>query len=235
MSPRRYEWACCNNNNCSGERIVCTKCRSSFHSICLQSLPDRSSFTKNTANWICPLCCKASKGLRNDNTPVRDALSPNQSSNVSYRTKKRVALSSPPEIPETPVLQNEIREIIREEIKAFMVDMKQTMSKLLSDELKVVKEELLEVKGSMNFINGQYEDIKQKVLEKTDIINELVKENSHLQNTLSDVSKRFNYLEQKIQWHEETCICNGTPFPTQQKIPCSCSGKVKRLFVCLGA
>ena len=36
------------------------------------------------------------------------------------------------------LIQNEVREIKREEIKAFMIDIKKPMSKLLFDELKIV-------------------------------------------------------------------------------------------------
>ncbi|VVC97502.1 unnamed protein product, partial [Leptidea sinapis] len=152
---------CCNEVNDEEDYLCCTKCKNGYHRACLKSTGQFSTYTDSTNDWTCPACMSRRPKGNSENTPVRtkDTLLA-YDKNVTKRSTKRVAVSSP-ETEKSSQLE-EIREMVSEtvraEMKEMLTQMRTSIKSVLNSELKVIREEITDMKNSINFINNQYED-----------------------------------------------------------------------------
>ncbi|CAG5003151.1 unnamed protein product [Parnassius apollo] len=129
--------------------------------------------------WCCPECLNAApKATKHDNTPVR---------NVSTRGCKRTTPNSPPISSENIVMSKEIirevvQDIIKESTSNIVSKMQESIINILNNELKPVRDELLQISESMNFLNSQYEDMKR--------------ENEYSKMKISELEKRERHIEE---------------------------------------
>lgn len=131
-----------------------------------------------------------------------DVRKPPVGENVTTRLKKKPAISSTPGTDSVGVIsQDDIRNIVRSEMRDFINEMKDTISGVLNKELKSIKDEMKEVKDSMNFISMQYETLEKKQSSISEVTKSLQRENGTLQSTINALSFRVNQIEQ----HSRKC------------------------------
>ncbi|CAK1597246.1 unnamed protein product [Parnassius mnemosyne] len=188
MSADNNDWGCCGDNPDTEEYIKCQKCSKKLHVACLSS----PSVIKPSelSTWECPLCTSLRpKTGHNDNTPVR--FNPN----VTVRASKRQALQSPPIIGASA---DEVRGIMQEYCKSITSKI-DSLTISISSEIKSVKEEMLEIRSSMDFMNSKYELLIKDHKETKQAMVDFQKENSALKTNVKDLTARINTLEQNAR------------------------------------
>ncbi|CAG5009833.1 unnamed protein product [Parnassius apollo] len=144
-------WGCCSIGLQDQNYMICTECTKLYHLECL-SIPNNED-DPTTSTWLCSQCHGTQKLGNNDNTPVR------YNPNITVRPGKRQALNSPPKASdERPITRDEMQEIIKDVVTQFQKTMRITISDILGTELKSLKEEIVDMKESMNFMNTKYDD-----------------------------------------------------------------------------
>ncbi|KAL0852567.1 hypothetical protein ABMA27_016996 [Loxostege sticticalis] len=189
------QWGCCTNvNEDNGDRYtLCSICEKAYHSICL-ALPDDEIIS--AVDWICPSCkIKLPRASKDDDTPTR---------NVSNsRGSKRPALNSPPEMCQTSVTRDDLRNIVQEITQAqsdsMLAKINSNLVSIIGRELKPLKSDISELKASMSFISDQYDILLSEHKEMKDTVNALHSENSKLQAAVAELSSRVNTLEQSAR------------------------------------
>lgn len=143
--------------------------------------------------------CSASrpKSGKSDNTPVRF-------NNVTTRPQKRQALQSPPGAETTAGASiNDIRivvqEILQNEIQALTSNITASLTTAISIELKSVKDEIRDMKTSMDFINAKFESISKEHEEARKEIFILKSDNNTMKATIKNLTAQVNMLEQNAR------------------------------------
>lgn len=197
------DWGCCGANLDSNDLMKCITCGKNYHMDCIST----SSGTENieVSTWECPLCIsqRPKNGSNDENQPVR--FNPN----VTTRAPKRQALQSPPESPPasesvsasasaSTVSASEIRSIMQEYCMnvSSRID---SLSSSLRSELKSVKDEISDMKCSMDFMNSKYELLLQEHKETKEAMVVLQNENSALKTNVQNLNSRLNSLEQSAR------------------------------------
>lgn len=211
MSDQSLIWGCCNPTAEDSENlryIKCGSCKKAYHKACLQF-----SDVEEFYNWICPSCTP--KSINAEGTSARK--------NVTLRPPKRPALNSPPMTVESAITKDTIRDIVytvlheednpntgitrdevknvmeevmQKEINGLMLKIRNDISTFFKTELKSIKDELGEVKESMNFINNQYEDFMKEHVANKEMVKSLQLQNEKLQTVVDEQNTRINQLEQ---------------------------------------
>ncbi|CAH2101902.1 unnamed protein product [Euphydryas editha] len=188
MSVTDHIWGCCENNNYSDDFLECVVCTKSYHLDCLSLSTDVN--VRDSSEWECPLCnTLRPKSSNNDNTPVR--FNPN----VTLRACKRQALQSPPS---TALLASDIRNMFQEYTLKISSKI-DSLSNSIGAELKTVKEEITDMRNSMDFMNSKFESLLREHEETKKVMVKLQKENSVLQSNVKDLNARINTLEQNAR------------------------------------
>lgn len=195
-------WGCCEEDSDStkDDCVKCQSCNTFHHILCLQPTNTKeAALIKSNSNWKCPMCSISSRCCKEDDTPIQ----PHTNKNITKRSKKRVALSSPPHSIESALTTNDIREIIREELKKVMQEslseLNKNMCALLNSELKDLKNELQSIKDSMTFMNSQYEDVMRDFKSISATVEEVKLQNHKLHTTVHDLSHQIHILEQNAR------------------------------------
>lgn len=188
-----------------GEGLQCFICHQWYDLLCAnisdKRLKSMSAVCKST--WKCLGCLNKLPKVDNTNTPARPTRlespikddSPPVHTNVTQRTKKSQRRLSEHESDMllTEITSGSLREIIRQEIGHALRD---TVTEVVKEEFNRVYELVDEVKRSISFYNHKYEEMKTTLEEKSAKIQKLEKDNTMLQNSLNEISKRMNSLEQ---------------------------------------
>ncbi|KAJ8704339.1 hypothetical protein PYW08_013063 [Mythimna loreyi] len=148
-------WSCCSSaNENNGKRLLeCSICEKMFHCDCLAIDPP-----SDPSMWICSSCNLQTPDAKNaDNTQVYFK------SNVTTRANKRQALQSPPDIASFPVAEERVRSIIEEvmqlQLDRLLEKMNLNIKILLNKEINSLREEVTELRKSVDFMSNQYDDI----------------------------------------------------------------------------
>lgn len=206
MSDEALIWGCCNQDSDGSEYLQCSICEKAYHLDCLCS-----SVTEESG-WVCPACTP--KSNKKDHTPCNWK-------NVSKRPPKRTAPGSPVFTTDSPITKdsvekivhnmlqnrtepqtdrNEVRDIVQDviqrEIGGLASKLSKDMSAIFSSELKSIKEEIKDVKHSMNFISEQYEEFMREHKAAKATIKELQEQNLSLRSSLDNLNNRMNLMEQ---------------------------------------
>lgn len=95
-----------------------------------------------------------------------------------------------------------IREIIRTELRSLLTnDMGNIVQESMRTELKDISAELSDLKGSLNFISRQYDDMHSILEERSKQIDQLQKENNSMKPIIKDLNFRLTQMEQ----HARSC------------------------------
>lgn len=172
--------------------VKCSQCLKAYHHSCFTTiLPGVPLPIDN--NWVCPTC-KPKTGNA-DNTPIRSRQDPD--ANVTHRRKGTQA--DVMEAPEAPVTSSEVSSIVKNEISKLMRHLNQTLANYVNNELKAIKDNVDEIRRSMEFMNEKYEEIKLEVSSKMNTIQEVEKENVQLKSTVKELNTRLNQMEQQAR------------------------------------
>lgn len=202
-------WGCCTQGQDADSYVECI-CRRAYHLQCLHST-DRASLEGDSVNdWKCPGCRqRKTRGLNSDNVPVGELASPISTEshpNITSRGAKRLALSTSFEIsPETVpmITPEEVRKIVSEtfraEIKELASAITSSIKTSLHDELRSIRNDVLEVKESMNFFNKEYEDLKREHDAGVQKMKSLENDNNDMKATISNLQSRLTQMEQRAR------------------------------------
>lgn len=233
--PSYGKCAGCRNLIKNREFLVCCSCNLKYDIECAQISSKRfHSFyapdQDRKSNWKCPECCSKARKTGNSETPLRpphlsdcnkssdsDNSAPIQVENITMRSKPNIdsqTCASPPatskdsvscpmsDIPSENHLRNLIKEEIRQSVKA-------AIKELVAEQLQSINNQLLSFKDSMTFINKQYEDIKDAMNAKNDLIEKLRVDNERLVLSVNDITNRLGQAEQHMR--ECNIELNGVP------------------------
>ncbi|CAK1596675.1 unnamed protein product [Parnassius mnemosyne] len=201
---------CCNEAKDDEDCMCCAKCKHGYHRACLKSTGQFSTNTESTTEWMCPACTSRRPKGNSENTPVRNKNTlVGSEQNVTKRSTKRVAVSSLNT--EKSSQLNDIREMVSEtvraEMKEMLTQMRTSIKSVLNSELKVIREEITDMKNSINFINSQYEDFLKEHCANLTAVKDLKENNTKLEATINALNTRVNELEQRTRYNNLELQC----------------------------
>lgn len=183
------DWGCCGDNPDTDDYIQCLTCNKRYHVACISSSSRETESDPST--WECPLCTiQRPKDGNNDNTPVR--FNPNV---TTTRPSKRQALQSPPA---SGASASEIRNILQEYTTSVTSKI-ESLTLSISSELKSVKEEMTEMKYSMDFMNSKFESLLKEHQQTKESLTTIQNENAVLKANMKELNARLNTLEQNAR------------------------------------
>lgn len=190
MATLPPKWGCCALEHIDKSFIRCKVCKNAFHHECLGL-----ESTCDLTSWSCSQCTiKPSEAINIDITPVR--FNPN----ITMRTNKRQALQSPPNPATIPLTEESVRAIVENVMELKMNSLLEkitlTMTNLLNRELTEIREEVAGLRGSVEFLSNQYDDMLKERRQGEEKIKDLLDKNEKLSSTIKDMSSRLNTLEQ---------------------------------------
>lgn len=198
------EYTCCHKPFSTRDSkkllLTCTSCKDYYHADCVVARKDWVPDSGFKATWLCPSCVQRGPRDNKDETPIRATSTKNKtvvdSSNVTtrpVRSKSKEPVRSRGADTELQVVPlNEVRSIIREEIKLAVGGFEKS--------LKELRFEFTSLKESVNFISNQYDSVVKRV----DEITAQLKSSPDISDCLADIdSKLRSYerdLNEKDQW-----------------------------------
>ncbi|CAG4965623.1 unnamed protein product [Colias eurytheme] len=198
-------WGCCDQEEYDKDFIKCSSCKKVFHFKCICPSDPIEDYRNQGSYWKCPLC--RPKKSKDDSTPVRDKTGKAHiTANITKRSNKRPALYSPPQQSMTSISHDDLREVVREVLKAenseMLQQLKSSLSSAFNAEVKSLKAEVQDIKDSITFMNAQYEAFQKIKEAEKDSVSNLILENSKLQKTVLNLNERIEQLE------HQTRACN---------------------------
>lgn len=194
-------WGCCDLQEGNDDDVNCSKCFKAYHLACVSI----ETWGENQ-NWICSTCnCTVPKRTNNEITPAR--FNPN----ITVRSSKRQALSSPPNNEANQLTQDDVRAIMNDVLKTHMSDFTKEINRsirgILDAEMKTLKEEFRDIKESMDFMNGTFEMLKKEHKEAQENIKKYEEKNELMQSTITSLQSRVNQLEQNSRANNVEIQC----------------------------
>ena len=197
------------DDNC----LECTACSFFYHFLCVGVSPtELDTLTTNIIiNWLCPECRTKKPRGDNSNTPVRPstpASGGNADANVTMRRGKQgrprpqptlaapLPTSAPIVCSGSDVTQEDLRAIIRKEIRDSLKEYVMEIKNDLNRELKAVRNKIGSLTDSLNFISDSFEKLNTEIATCKSKIESATKQNETLRSELNIITNRFNQLEQ---------------------------------------
>ncbi|XP_053606954.1 uncharacterized protein LOC128673250 [Plodia interpunctella] len=198
MANIHASWGCCSAKANEESYIVCDICVKQYHAECLGMTSDY--IPQENEKWICPICkMTCVTNHNNDSTPVR--FNPN----VTVRPTKRQALQSPPNssTEEAAITKEDVRAIIEEvsqqQMEGLVSQFRALFSTMLETQMKPLRDQLTDVKESVTFMSGQYDEIIKQNKRNLEIITDLQSECDGMKSKIRDLSTRLNNQEQNAR------------------------------------
>lgn len=207
----------CKNILPKKEFLTCTKCKSKYDIECSNISQKQFQLMDSLkkSNWMCPECLNKQPKTGNIHTPIRSAttledcdMSVVDTPSASYVSKRKKPCKSPQcstsqyTVENVDLTERKLRDIIQQELAL-------TIQNLVSAQLKTITDQITGFCDSINFINAQYEEMKVKLEEKSNLVDQLKSENEHLKSTVKDLSSRLNIVE--VHMRENNIEINGIP------------------------
>lgn len=193
----------CNTDIINNDCIMCARCNKQYHTLCI-NVPDEDLLNEKSPNsWLCPLCCSKQPKGDNPNTPVRPS-TPTSMADITFNVTRRKVNQGRPEPLQIASLSSEswrqeIRDIIREEIRGALQETVAALSSTLTANLREMNTEIKEFKVSMNFLNSEFEKLKDDNIQYSKEMNQMRKENETLHFDLMDTKKKYVQLDQSLR------------------------------------
>lgn len=215
-------WGCCKLDPDSDEYEKCISCHHAFHLDCLHQTDLIELEANVNMAWKCPGCKqKKTRGIRSDDTPVGRTMTPasaKKHSNVTNRPSKRPALSTSLEVSpgagpsRLPSLSSdEVRQIvadtIRAENKELTAQLSSSITAAFRSELKSIRNDVQDLKESLNFFSKEYEDLKKEHETNITRMKSLEDENGEMKSTISSLQSRLTQLEQRARLNNVEVQC----------------------------
>ncbi|XP_069355160.1 uncharacterized protein [Maniola hyperantus] len=192
-------WNCCNETKCNEDYVCCAICNKAYHHACLLPTGQSTMNTELESDWKCPSCTSKRPKGNNENTPVRNDTKLLSEQNTAKRSNKRAAFSPPEQSCSTE--QSDFREMVRDILKTEMSEMvthiTASIKSVLNSELKLLREEITDMKNSISFINDQYDDFIKEYRANEMMLKDLKENNNKLEATIENLHIRINDLEQR--------------------------------------
>ncbi|CAG4914395.1 unnamed protein product [Colias eurytheme] len=198
--------------NCSGcmkviksrEGLQCFACNEWYDLLCANISDKRYKLMsmENRNLWKCPVCINRLPKKDNTNTPARSTR------DLSPTTTAQTNLINSPIVPsdaqrsETQVEHNtllkditggKLRDIIRQEIDQAFRD---SIKNIINEHFGKINELISTFQDSLSFFNERYEQMKSTLEEKCRTINKLEMDNIKLVQSVNDMKKSLNMIEQ---------------------------------------
>jgi hypothetical protein len=176
--------------------LQCCLCQDYYDLLCASVSEKRFSNTMTKAHkaaWKCQACLnKAPKG-DNTNTPVRSS-----KESPDYVTLRRGAASSKSINESLPgdVSREEIREIIRDELRKALNSSIGELSRTFNSGLSDLKEQVESFRDSLNFLSDQFDGLKRDILKCTQDTFKLIKDNDKMRVEIDGLTNRLNIIDQ---------------------------------------
>ncbi|CAH2261222.1 jg17214 [Pararge aegeria aegeria] len=201
-------YECCSRHAMASELLKCAECKKKYHFACVKTsnCQNYKDLTPEfLSSWQCPACNRPRPGIGNTNTPIRipsslfiasDSLD-DLNRNVTNRNKrKKSRLSDSDTITPYDLTLEDVRQVVREELKALLDLFKSNIMSQVSPKLKEISDQITQVTNSISFMEQQHEELKKEVQLKIKSISVLETENKILQTTMKDLNARLSQLEQ---------------------------------------
>lgn len=139
-----------------------------------------------------------------------------QQSYVTNRPNKRQALSNSPASDglasaNLPVTQQDVREIVTDIVQTqmafFLTQMNENFSKTFNKELSSLKNEIENVRSSMDFMNEKFEDAMRGQATLAKEMEEIKTQNEILKGTVNLLNTKLNLLEQNSRMNNVEVQC----------------------------
>lgn len=159
------KFECCKASaDSSTGSITCTKCKHNYHIHCLYPTEKRSTIAEIKKSWVCPVCSAKHPRPNSDNTPVRSS-SRSQQHETDNVTAQRGGSSSitPPGLPDSPLSAETLRSIVASEVSKVKEEILAQVQRMLLQQLTPIKEDIENVKSSLNFFNEQFDSITKRL------------------------------------------------------------------------
>lgn len=193
------------------QRVVCPRCKTSFHQTCVNYKgPQTLPANKVAADWLCPDCTsKSRRGGDNSNTPLRTpstlaveavagaGKSSDADADVSESDSDTAGL--PTTITTVKLDDNIIAAVQLEIRKSLKGELSSTIKTLLQRELAPIRQDLIDLKHSLEFFNNKYEEHQQSIQKLTNNIASIESNICNIQPSLSILEDRVNELEQQLR------------------------------------
>ncbi|KAL0895374.1 hypothetical protein ABMA27_011507 [Loxostege sticticalis] len=177
-----------------GSAVKCSQCKKLYHHSCFKTILAGAQQQIEQQNWLCPTCKPRTSNA--DHTPLRNKQV--QDMNITHR-KKETQIGVILKDEGTPVTSAEVSRIVKNEIDGLMRHLNQTLATYVNKELKVIKENIDEIRKSMEFMNEKYEEMKKEVSAKISLVHDVQRENEQLKATVKDLNTRVNQMEQQAR------------------------------------
>ncbi|CAK1594928.1 unnamed protein product [Parnassius mnemosyne] len=187
--------------------MICISCSGYYHLQCVSASSRKDPTLRNGSDWTCPACLsKQPKTVKNDSTPVRMSARKQcdtESVNVTLRNKN--SKNKSPTTPSVSVIEKSIdsscdlRGFIRQEISELKRDLEFSFKNFINSELKIIKDEVQEIKMSIAFINNKYDEMKERfeIYDKCLVsVNSLSNEIGIIKSSLAKLEHESNIRDQ---------------------------------------
>lgn len=224
MAPKNYgKCAGCHNAIQNKEFLACSACKLKYDIECAGISPNRFhsfyALDQDRKNkWTCPECCSKVRKTDNTNTPInrpRPELSSItvasdtdchkiQSENVTLRSTKPTQASMTRNVDSAAletvsgnctITEEKLRVILKKEL----TEMQYTIKNAVTEQINNILTQFGDLRESMTFFNKQYEDLKEQLEAKTELITYLQSDNENLKSTVRDLSSRLSSVEQNMR------------------------------------
>ncbi|CAH1646776.1 unnamed protein product [Spodoptera littoralis] len=226
MASNSDQWGCCSNEiEPSGSRYLkCDTCTKLYHYACL-SIKESPKKSGSRKSWKCPTCVSSTPRIsRSDSTPIKSV--------STIRANKRQATEAlSPVLPEfnKDDIRSIIQEIIKQELRDMLKQINLNITNTIYRELAPIKEEIQELKKSMDFINDSFEDIKK---EQNQSRENMIKMNIEVQGRLNSLEQQSRMCNLEIQCVPENKRENLFSIVTQLGRVVNCNIKEQDIMHC---
>lgn len=193
----------CNTDIIDNDCVKCVRCNKQYHTLCVNFPNEDVQNEHSSNNWLCPHCRSKQPKGDNSNIPVRPS-TPTSMADVTFNVTRRKFNQARPEPLQTTGLSSEswrqeIRDIVREEIRGALQKTVGTLTSTLTAKLKEMNEEIKEFKESMNFLNSEFEKLKDDSIIYRKDMSLMKKENDSLRIELIDIKKKYDQMDQSLR------------------------------------
>ncbi|CAH0724909.1 unnamed protein product, partial [Brenthis ino] len=150
--------------------MICVSYSGYYDLQCVSTSSRKDPALRNGSDWTCPACSsKQPKTVKNDNTPVRmPARKQCDTDNLNVTVRNKNVKKQSPSGSSVSVIENstdsscDLRSFIRQEISELKRDLEFSFKNFINSELKIIKDEVQEIKMSIAFINNKYDEMKER-------------------------------------------------------------------------
>ncbi|CAH0727174.1 unnamed protein product, partial [Brenthis ino] len=188
----------------SNEKIQCSSqsCNNEYHLACVNITVE----TKNKRYWKCPSCSvillseQRKAGLSNDNTPIKPAVENTYDTNVTLRRQKTSSNTNNSCTCSSTNLRTEMLSILRSELPGIIRE-------TITSEFAAIKKEISSLEESINFVNSQYDEMKNALEKRSEEVKSLISQSNNLLSTVKNLEITLSHMQQDARQNNIEIHC----------------------------